>query len=91
MRAMLARHDQIVTSAITAAGGSVFKHLGDGFGAAFDSAPSAVEAAVAAMRALEAGPWPAERALLVRMGLHTGQASPVGEDYFGPPSTGPLG
>ena len=48
MRAMLARHDEIVTCAIAAAGGRVFKHLGDGFGAAFDSAASAVDAAVAA-------------------------------------------
>ncbi len=85
MRAMLARHDEIVTSAITAAGGVVFKHLGDGFGAVFDSAPAALHAAVTGMRALEAGPWPAERALAVRVGLHTGQASPVGNDYFGPP------
>jgi hypothetical protein len=30
------------------------------------------------MRALEAGPWPAEPGLAVRMGLHTGQASLCG-------------
>jgi class 3 adenylate cyclase len=65
MRAALAAHDQVLRSAIQAHGGSLFKHTGDGVCAAFASPRSAVDAAVAAQRALQ---------LPVRMGLATGEA-----------------
>src|SRR6202008_2825024 len=61
-------------SAIEAHGGWVFKHTGDGVCAAFASPRSAVDAAVAAQRALE---------LPVRMGLATGEAELREADYFG--------
>ncbi|HSS25420.1 MAG TPA: NB-ARC domain-containing protein, partial [Mycobacterium sp.] len=51
-----------------------FKHTGDGVCAAFVSARSAVDAAMAAQRTLE---------LPVRMGLATGEAQLRGSDYFG--------
>ena len=54
--------------------GFLFKHTGDGVCAAFASPRSAVDAAVAAQRALE---------LPVRMGLATGEAELRGADYFG--------
>ena len=74
MRAALAAHDEVLRSAIEAHGGFVFKHTGDGVCAAFASPKSAVDAAVAAQRALE---------LPVRMGLATGEAELRGGDYFG--------
>ena len=52
----------------------MFKHTGDGVCAAFASPRSAVDAAVAAQRALE---------LPVRMGIATGEAELRGADYFG--------
>ena len=52
----------------------MFKHTGDGVCAAFASPRSAVDAAVAAQRALE---------LPVRMGLATGEAELREGDYFG--------
>jgi hypothetical protein len=52
----------------------VFKHTGDGVCAAFASPRSAVDAAVAAQRALE---------LPVRMGIATGRAEMRDGDYFG--------
>ena len=55
-------------------GGWLFKHTGDGVCAAFASPRSAVDAAVAAQRALE---------LPVRMGLATGEAELRDGDYFG--------
>ena len=55
-------------------GGFLFKHTGDGVCAAFASPRSAVDAAVAAQRALE---------LPVRMGLATGEAELRDGDYFG--------
>ena len=74
MRAALAAHDQVLRGVIQAHGGWLFKHTGDGVCAAFASPRSAVDAAVAAQRALE---------LPVRMGLATGEAELRGGDYFG--------
>jgi class 3 adenylate cyclase len=53
MRAALAAHDALLRTAIEAHGGFMFKHTGDGVCAAFASPRSAVDAAVAAQRALE--------------------------------------
>ena len=74
MRAALAAHDEVLRAAIEEHGGWLFKHTGDGVCAAFASPRSAVDAAVAAQRALE---------LPVRMGIATGEAESRGADYFG--------
>jgi predicted ATPase len=74
MRVALAAHDEVLRSAIEAHGGWLFKHTGDGVCAAFASPKSAVDAAVAAQRAL---------GLPVRMGLATGEAELREGDYFG--------
>ena len=74
MRAALAAHDEVLRAAIEAHGGFLFNHTGDGVVAAFASPRSAVDAAVAAQRALE---------LPVRMGVATGEAELRDGDYFG--------
>jgi predicted ATPase/class 3 adenylate cyclase len=74
MREALAAHDEVLRSAIESRGGFLFKHTGDGVVAAFASPRAAVDAAVAAQRALE---------LPVRMGMATGEAELRGGDYFG--------
>ena len=74
MRTALAAHDEVLRAAIEAHRGWLFKHTGDGVCAAFASPRSAVDAAVAAQRALE---------LPVRMGLATGEAELRDGDYFG--------
>jgi predicted ATPase len=74
MRAALVAHDEVLRTAIEADGGWLFKHTGDGMCAAFASPRSAVDAAVAAQRALE---------LPVRMGIATGEAELREGDYFG--------
>ena len=53
MREALAAHDEVLRAAIEAHGGFLFKHTGDGLCAAFASPRSAVDAAVAAQRALD--------------------------------------
>ena len=70
----LAAHDEVLRAAIEAHGGYLFSHAGDGVAAAFASPRSAVDAAVAAQRALE---------LPVRMGMATGEAELRDGDYFG--------
>jgi predicted ATPase/class 3 adenylate cyclase len=74
MRKALAAHDEVLRSTVEAHGGWLFKHTGDGVCAGFASPTSAVDAAVAAQRALE---------LPVRMGLATGEAELRDGDYFG--------
>ena len=74
MRAALLKHDEVLRKAIEAHDGFVFSHTGDGVVAAFASPRSAVDAAIAAQRALE---------LPVRMGIATGEAELRDGDYFG--------
>ena len=70
----LPAHDEMLRSAIEARNGFLFKHTGDGVCAAFSSPRAAVDAAVAAQKALE---------LPVRMGIATGEAELREGDYFG--------
>jgi predicted ATPase len=74
MRRALVAHDEVMRDTVAAHDGWLFKHTGDGVCAAFESPRSAVDAAIAAQRALE---------LPVRMGVATGEAELRGEDYFG--------
>jgi len=84
MSAALARHDQLLTEAVEARGGTRIKGTGDGLHAVFPSAEAAVMAAVDAQRALGAEEWGPTGSLRVRMGLHTGVAEERDGDYFGP-------
>ena len=52
MQAALARHDEILRSAIERRGGYVFKTVGDAFCAAFPIATHALEATLEAQRSL---------------------------------------
>lgn len=70
-------HFAILHDCVVSRGGEVFTTMGDGVAAAFDSAAAAVDAAVAAQRRLPG------TGLRVRMGLHTGEARRVGDDFRG--------
>ena len=74
MRMALVAHDQVLGETVAAHEGWLFKHTGDGVCAAFGSPRFAVDAAIAAQRALD---------LPVRIGIATGEAELRGEDYFG--------
>jgi predicted ATPase/class 3 adenylate cyclase len=82
MALSLARHDEIVRSTVEGAGGVVFKHTGDGFGAAFESVSTGLGAAASVAAALTTEPWKGP-ALAVRIGVHSGEAEPRDGDYFG--------
>ena len=84
MRAALARHDDVLRSAIDAHGGYVFSTGGDGFAVAFGRAGDAAAAALDAQGALAGERWPTPSPLRVRMGLHTGEVEERDGDYFGP-------
>jgi predicted ATPase/class 3 adenylate cyclase len=86
MQRPLARHDELLRTAIEARGGYVFKTVGDAFCAAFGTATDAAEAALASQRALLEEGWAEEiDAIKVRMALHAGATEERDGDYFGPP------
>jgi predicted ATPase/class 3 adenylate cyclase len=73
----------ILRQAIEVGGGVEVSTEGDSLFAAFTSPARAVEATVAAQRALAAHDWPMEGPLRVRMGLHTGEGTLGGDNYIG--------
>jgi predicted ATPase/class 3 adenylate cyclase len=84
MEVALKRHDDIVKRAIESHNGYVVKTTGDGFHAAFGTAPAALEAAISAQLALTSERWFSDCPIRVRMGLHTSAAEERGGDYYGP-------
>jgi len=81
----IARHEGLLRAVMTAAGGVVFKTVGDAIYAAFASTLDAVQAALAGQRAIAAEPWDTSTALHVRMALHSGVVEERNGDYFGLP------
>ena len=81
----IARHHELLSAAVTQAGGVVFETVGDAVYAAFSDPVAAVRAAVEGQRALQAEPWPDAAELRVRMGVHTGPVEVRGAHYFGAP------
>ncbi|MEM9513366.1 MAG: BTAD domain-containing putative transcriptional regulator [Actinomycetota bacterium] len=84
MQIALARHDQILTDAVEANRGTVFKGTGDGIYAVFADAADGVQAAIDAQLALASESWPTDTRLQVRMAVDEGPASERDGDYFGP-------
>jgi predicted ATPase/class 3 adenylate cyclase len=86
MKVALARHDALMRQAIESHDGTIVKTTGDGVHAAFTTASDALNACLAAQRALNktsevsetSEVWP----LRVRMGLHTGAAELRDGDYY---------
>jgi predicted ATPase/class 3 adenylate cyclase len=72
---ILARHREIIRTALAAANGHEEKTEGDGFLAVFGRPADAVRAAADAQRRLAAEPWPDDAAVRVRMGLHSGDGA----------------
>jgi predicted ATPase/class 3 adenylate cyclase len=78
-------HDQrrLMRDAITANKGVELGTEGDSFFVVFASATDATQAVVSAQHALAAHDWAGGKTVRVRMGLHTGEARRVGDDYVG--------
>jgi predicted ATPase/class 3 adenylate cyclase len=81
----LARHDRLLSGAISGNGGETISTAGDSFAAAFADPKGAVEAAVCAQSELDSTPWEVPGGIRVRMGVHVGRAQRRGEGWFGPP------
>jgi predicted ATPase/class 3 adenylate cyclase len=76
-------HAAIVRRAVAEGGGIEVGTKGDSFFVAFPSPVGAVGAVVAAQRGLATHRWSHGAPFRVRMGLHTGEGVPGGDDYVG--------
>ena len=76
-------HSDILRAVISEEDGVEVRTEGDSFFVVFPTASGALRAAVAAQRALAAHAWTDDRPIRVRMGLHTGEGVPGGDDYVG--------
>ena len=76
-------HERLLRAAWADAEGRELDADGDSFFVAFRRPRQAVDAAVAAQRALAAHDWPEGVDLRVRIGVHTGEATPAGDQYVG--------
>ena len=78
---LLAEHRALLRDAVARHHGREVETEGDALLIAFGDAGDAVAAALDGQRALAAHAWPAGGDVRVRIGLHTGQADPVGDGY----------
>jgi class 3 adenylate cyclase/WD40 repeat protein len=76
MAEALRRHDELIARVVEANGGRFVKSMGEGDSttSVFDAPVDAVNAALEAVRALDAEPWPDGVPIRARFGLHTGEA-----------------
>jgi predicted ATPase/class 3 adenylate cyclase len=80
---VLRDHGEIVRGELQREGGAEMGTEGDSFFAVFASPAAAVRAVIETQRALASHAWPAGAEVRVRMGLHTGEGTPVGKGYVG--------
>ena len=81
--ALLARHNELIRTAIANNRGTEVSTEGDAFFAVFPTAPAAVAAAIEAQQALDTQTWPDDSPIRVRMGIHTGEGRLGGDNYVG--------
>jgi class 3 adenylate cyclase len=80
---LLAEVRRRVRTAVRSAGGREVSARGDDVFAVFEQAPSALEAALGIQRALQAGAWPGESEVRLRIGLHRGRPALTDTGYVG--------
>ncbi len=83
METVVARHDEMLRTAVDGCGGHVVKSTGDGLHAVFRSPRDGVRAALDGQRAITKAEWPEGIDLRVRMGVHAGEATGREGDWFG--------
>jgi predicted ATPase/class 3 adenylate cyclase len=83
MKDSIERHDAILRDAVEGSMGQVVKTTGDGLMAVFSSVLDGVDACLTAQIRMQKETWGETGPLLVRMGLHVGEAQPRGGDYYG--------
>lgn len=82
-QSMLEDHRGLVRNCILNNGGHEITTEGDSFFVVFGRASDAVRAAVEAQIAHSQHLWPPDAELRMRVGIHTGEAALIGDDYVG--------
>ncbi|MFQ5472918.1 MAG: adenylate/guanylate cyclase domain-containing protein, partial [Dehalococcoidia bacterium] len=80
---VLREHNAIVRAQLAAHDGFEVKSEGDGFMLAFQSARKALQCAIETQKAFAKRAESSDVAILVRIGLHTGEVIKEGDDFFG--------
>jgi class 3 adenylate cyclase len=80
---VLGRQRELLCDVFTDHGGRVVDDTGDANFAVFERPADAINAAMAAQRAVGAESWPQGCDLRVRIGIHTGEAYAVGNRFVG--------
>jgi predicted ATPase/class 3 adenylate cyclase len=80
---VLLAHHTIQRKTLAANGGHELRTEGDSFFIVFGSALQACAGAAAVQKALHAHHWPQRGEVRVRIGVHTGEATLVGNEYLG--------
>lgn len=80
---LIEHHNRLLREVFPRFGGVERGTEGDSFMVAFESAPSAVLAAVSTQKAIADADWPASAEVRVRIGLHTGEGIRGADDYVG--------
>lgn len=76
-------HNTLLVQANSAHDGIVLKSMGDGFCFVYSSVSDAIAMAIDAQAALQAAEWPDGERIKVRIGMHTGEAAPTLDEYYG--------
>ena len=79
--AVLEDHNQLLRAAFSSHGGHEIATEGDSLFVSFAGAADAVAACLDAQRALAGHRWPDGVNVRVRIGVHTGEATPIGRGY----------
>lgn len=80
---LLRMYREITEGVVTRRGGAIFGSEGDGLFAAFAEAGEAVSSAIDCQNDFQSATWPAGAQVRVRMGIHTGTPTLIGDDYTG--------
>ena len=76
-------HHEILRAAFRSGDGRELRTEGDSFFCVFESALDACGAAAEAQRGFASHAWPGGKPIKVRIGIHTGEAPLVGNEYIG--------
>jgi class 3 adenylate cyclase len=79
---VLAEHQRLLRAAFEEAGGQEIDTQGDSFFFAFARAKDGLAGAIAGQRALAEHAWPRGAKVRVRMGLHSGEPAPLGDEKY---------
>jgi predicted ATPase/class 3 adenylate cyclase len=80
---LLANYRALTDQVVGEHGGAIFGSEGDGLFTVFAEAGEAISAAIETQGAFATSDWPGQAEVKVRMGVHTGAPTLIGDDYTG--------